>query len=116
MTSSQPLSPEQAAKRLLERRITRRDLLRWSEVALASRGLVPASHHRLLIRELAAVAAGENDRLMVFMPPGSAKSTYTSDLFPPWFLAQGRDRSIIAASNTADLAQSFSRRVRARVR
>jgi predicted phage terminase large subunit-like protein len=78
--------------------------------------LVPASHHRLLIRELAAVAAGENDRLMVFMPPGSAKSTYTSDLFPPWFLAQGRDRSIIAASNTADLAQSFSRRVRARVR
>lgn len=53
---------------------------------------------------------------MVFMPPGSAKSTYTSDLFPPWYLAQGRDRSIIAASNTADLAQSFSRRVRGRIR
>lgn len=60
--------------------------------------------------------AGETDRLMVFMPPGSAKSTYTSDLFPPFYLAQGRDRSIIAASNTADLAQSFSRRVRGRVR
>lgn len=53
---------------------------------------------------------------MVFMPPGSAKSTYTSELFPPYYLAQGRDRSIIAASNTADLAQSFSRRVRARIR
>lgn len=53
---------------------------------------------------------------MVFMPPGSAKSTYASDLFPAWYLAQGDDRSIIAASNTADLAQSFSRRVRARVR
>lgn len=53
---------------------------------------------------------------MVFMPPGSAKSTYTSDLFPPWYLAQARDLSIIAASNTADLAQSFSRRVRGRVR
>ncbi len=50
------------------------------------------------------------------MPPGSAKSTYTSDLFPAWYLAQGRDRSIIAASNTADLAQSFSRRVRGRIR
>jgi predicted phage terminase large subunit-like protein len=83
---------------------------------LAPRGLAPAAHHKLLIRELASVAAGENDRLMVFMPPGSAKSTYTSDLFPPWFLAQAPDRSIIAASNTADLAQSFSRRVRARVR
>jgi predicted phage terminase large subunit-like protein len=53
---------------------------------------------------------------MVFMPPGSAKSTYTSDLFPPWYLAQASDLSIIAASNTADLAQSFSRRVRGRVR
>jgi predicted phage terminase large subunit-like protein len=83
---------------------------------LAPRGLAPATHHKLLIRELAAVAAGKTDRLMVFMPPGSAKSTYTSDLFPPWFLAQAPDRSIIAASNTADLAQSFSRRVRARVR
>lgn len=111
-----PLSQAEAAARLLARRETRRDLARWCEHVLAPRGLKPAAHHRLLIRELAAVAAGENDRLMVFMPPGSAKSTYTSDLFPPWFLAQGADRSIIAASNTADLAQSFSRRVRARVR
>ncbi len=77
---------------------------------------MPAAHHRLLIEELQAVAAARNDRLMVFMPPGSAKSTYTSDLFPPWFLAQAPDLSIIAASNTADLAQSFSRRVRSRVR
>ena len=70
----------------------------------------------MLIDALADVAAGTNPRLMVFMPPGSAKSTYTSDLFPPWYLAQSADRSIIAASNTADLAQSFSRRVRGRVR
>ena len=43
------------------------------------------------------------------MPPGSAKSTYTSDLFPAWFLAQGRDRRVIATSNTADLAGTFSK-------
>jgi predicted phage terminase large subunit-like protein len=111
-----PLSQADAARLLLERRQTRRDFLRWCEYALEPREMKPAAHHKLLIRELAAVAAGENDRLMVFMPPGSAKSTYTSDLFPPWFLAQTKDRSIIAASNTADLAQSFSRRVRGRVR
>lgn len=111
-----PLSQAEAAARLLERRAIRRDLGAWCPHALKPQGFVPASHHRLLIRELQAVARGECDRLMVFMPPGSAKSTYTSDLFPPWFLAQGRDRSIIAASNTADLAQSFSRRVRGRIR
>ena len=53
---------------------------------------------------------------MVFMPPGSAKSTYASDLFPAWFLAQGPDRRVIATSNTADLAGTFSRRVRGRIR
>ncbi len=53
---------------------------------------------------------------MVLMPPGSAKSTYASDLFPPWYMAQHPNRRIIAASNTADLAGSFSRRVRGRVR
>ena len=111
-----PLSQQDAAARLLARRETRRDFLRWCEAVLAPRGLQPAAHHRLLIRELQSVATTPGARLMVFMPPGSAKSTYTSDLFPPWFLAQGRDRSIIAASNTADLAQSFSRRVRGRVR
>jgi len=52
---------------------------------------------------------------MLFLPPGSAKSTYASDLFPAWYLAGGA-RSIIATSNTADLAQAFSRRVRSRVR
>lgn len=111
-----PLSPAEAAERLLNRRTRRTDLGAWCEYALAERGQAPAAHHRLLINELAAVARGEVRRLMVFMPPGSAKSTYASDLFPAWYLAQRPDLSIIAASNTADLAQSFSRRVRGRVR
>ncbi|HYI84455.1 MAG TPA: phage terminase large subunit, partial [Acetobacteraceae bacterium] len=76
----------------------------------------PAAHHRLLIRELEAVARGDTKRLMVLMPPGSAKSTYASDLFPAWFLAQRSDLRVIGASNTADLAGSFSRRVRGRIR
>jgi len=53
---------------------------------------------------------------MVLMPPGSAKSTYVSELFPPWYLAQGPDLRVIGASNTADLAGDFSRRVRRRIR
>lgn len=105
-----------AAWELGQRRAIRRDFGLWCGHALAPQGLAPAAHHRLLIRELQAVADGVHDRLMVFMPPGSAKSTYTSDLFPAWFLAQGHDRRVIATSNTADLAGTFSRRVRGRIR
>lgn len=111
-----PLSLHAAAQELLTRRAIRADLHAWCCHALAPQGHTPAAHHRLLIRELSAVASGHTKRLALFLPPGSAKSTYASDLFPAWYLAQGRDRAVIAASNTADLAQSFSRRVRGRIR
>jgi predicted phage terminase large subunit-like protein len=80
----------------------------------------PARHHIRLIEKLEAVARGELKRLAIFAPPGSAKSTYTSILFPAWLLAQtswhARPWDIIAASHTATLAEEFSRRVRARMR
>lgn len=49
---------------------------------------------------------------MVFMPPGSAKSTYGSMLFPPWFMAQHPDKMVIAASHTHDLASRWGRKCR----
>lgn len=50
----------------------------WALLALAPQGHAPAAHHRLLIRELEGLAAGRWDRLMLLLPPGSAKSTYAS--------------------------------------
>lgn len=50
------------------------------------------------------------------MPPGSAKSTYTSILFPAWFMAQRPGAALITASHTATLAQDFSRRTQRLVR
>ena len=96
------------ARELSLRRSIRRSLTDWSLHC----GFVPAAHHRLLIEKLEAVARGEVDRLMVFMPPGSAKSTYASVLFPPWLLAQDPKLTIIAASHTVELAERFGRRVR----
>ena len=64
------------------------------------------------ICNLERLAAGEIDRLAVFMPPGSAKSTYSSILFPPWFLAQKPMASVLAASHTTELAEKWGRRVR----
>lgn len=71
-----------------------------------------AAHHKLLMSELKAVERGDTTRLMVFMPPGSAKSTYSSVLFPPWFMGRNPTMSVLGISNTTDLAERFSRKVR----
>lgn len=72
----------------------------------------PAAHHKALIAALEAVENGKNDRLMVLMPPGSAKSSYGSMIFPAWYLGRNPERSIIAVSHTQDLVERFGRRVR----
>lgn len=46
------------------------------------------------------------------MPPGSAKSTYGSWLFPPWIMAQTSGLSILAASHTTERAEHWGRRIR----
>lgn len=93
---------------MLRRRSIRASLTDWCEL----NGFHPAPHHRLIIRELEAVARGECDRLALFLPPGSAKSTYASGLFPPWFLGQKPTASIIAASHTGELAERWGRKCR----
>ncbi|MDR3718382.1 MAG: phage terminase large subunit [Bryobacteraceae bacterium] len=82
----------------------------WACRALAP--LEPAPHHRLLMQELMRLESGESDRLMVLMPPGSAKSTYVSVLFPAWWLHRRPRSAIIAVSHTADLSEHFGRQVR----
>ena len=94
------------------RRKIRTSLRDWCIHALASQGMRPARHHDLLLRELAALESGDFDRLMVCMPPGSAKSTYASTLFPVWYMAKHPRHCVIAASHTAELAERFGRRVR----
>lgn len=72
---------------------------------------MPARHHLFLIDELSKVARGEVDRLMVFFPPGHAKTKYASELFPAWFLSQDRNLDVIGASYNSDYANIVSRRV-----
>ena len=88
------------------------EMAAWSIEALSHAGLKPAAHHRLLIAELETIARGDNDRLMVFMPPGAAKSTYTSHLFPAWWFARLPGSAIIAASHTMELAEKNGRLAR----
>lgn len=96
------------------------DLPRLSELPLPAR-YVPAQHHRLIIERLECLERGyveENGervpfkRLMILAPPGSAKSTYVTTLFPAWYLGRHPRNCVICASQVQQLADRFGRRAR----
>jgi predicted phage terminase large subunit-like protein len=86
--------------------------LAFSREVMAGKSQRPAAHHEMLIGRLQDVADGRIDRLMVQMPPGSAKSTYGSILFPAWFLSRNAKTQVIAVAHTASLAGYFGLGVR----
>ena len=96
--------------------LVRRDFGAFCRAVLAETGMQPAAHHRLIIAELQRAAETPGARLMLFLPPGSAKSTYASVLFPAWYLAQGDGLRVIGASYGASLAETFSGRVQRVIR
>jgi predicted phage terminase large subunit-like protein len=102
------LTAESAATEIIRRKQIRASLAAWCE----HNNYHPARHHRLLIEKLEALARGDIERLAVFMPPGSAKSTYASILFAAWLLGQIPTAQILAASHTTELAERWGRRVR----
>lgn len=75
-----------------------------------------AAHHRLLLKALVDITSHNYGRLMVLMPPGSAKSTYASVVFPTHYLANQGDRKIILAGYGDDLVRKLGRRSRAIIR
>jgi hypothetical protein len=97
------------------RRKCQTNLLAWCSECVGDFGFKPAAHHRLIIKALEKVVSGEIDRLMIFAPPGSAKSTYTSELLPPFWFKQFPRSSVIGCSHTGELAERFGRRVRNKI-
>ena len=105
--SADPARQERALRKKI-----RGSLESWCRFALEERDQVPAEHHLLVLKALEDLAAGRVRRLMLLLPPGSAKSTYASVLFPAWWMARNPTGSVIAASHTAALAEHFGRGVR----
>ncbi|HET6170481.1 MAG TPA: terminase family protein, partial [Terracidiphilus sp.] len=112
MTASSSSNAQTLESNPLPQRGIRHSLYTWALSALKPAEQKPARHHRLLLAELEALTHGKFDRLMIMMPPGSAKSTYASVLFPAWWFTQYPKASVIAISHTLGLAQQFSRRTR----
>ena len=83
-------------------------------------GQEPAQHHLVIIKALDDLVKDKlmlpngqiAKRLIIMLPPGAAKSTYTSWLFPPWFLNRAKHLTILSTSYSLDLVESFGRRCR----
>jgi hypothetical protein len=86
------------------RRVCRTSFISFCIEALSARNEQPALHHRLICSELEALARGRHKRLMILAPPGSAKTTYASRLFPAWYFASRPRSNIIAVSHTQELS------------
>ena len=73
-------------------------------------------HQLLWLDCLQGVEDGEIKRLMGLMPPGSAKSTYTSILFPVHVMGRFAGAQVIVASYGAVLPRKWGRKARSIVR
>jgi hypothetical protein len=102
------LTSQLAAQELIRRRQIRLSLVEWAR----HRGFEPAKHHLLIINEIEAFLASEDEVLLLFALPGSAKSTYVSVLLPSWYLANHPAHSILAATHSVEFAERWGRRVR----
>lgn len=105
------MQPSEAAQRILERRKARTNILDFARFISIEPD--PAKHHVLLLEKyLQRVLDGTLDRLMVFMPPGCAKSTYCSVIMPSLYLGRFPDKRVITASYDSDLATDFAGKVK----
>lgn len=96
------------------------ELLGLEKLPMAAR-YIAALHHQVIIEKLEALERGyviENGkrrpfrRLMIFAPPGSAKSTYASVLYPAWYMGKHPRHCVIQGSYNDKLASRFGRRAR----
>lgn len=105
------VSPAEAAQMLLDRKAARDSFLGFARY-MQPDDQQPQAHHILMANALDRVAEGTCTRLMLTLPPGSAKSTYGSGLFPAYFLGKHPKDNVIAGSHTTAFAERWGRRVR----
>ena len=71
-----------------------------------------ALHHLIMMQRIEACIRKPRGRLMIFAPPGSAKSSYASVLAPSWAMGRRPNTQIILASYATTIAAKQSRKVR----
>ncbi len=69
-------------------------------------------HHKVIVEALEKTERGELKRLILTLPPRHGKSEIASVQFPAWLIGKNKNRHIIQASYSGDLATDFGRQVR----
>ncbi len=103
-------SPAEAAQTVLARRRARESLIGFTTYTYPA--YVETALHAKIAHALERVERGQCDRLMLLLPPRHGKSELASRRFGAWYLGRHPDRSLIAASASATLAEGYGRDVR----
>ena len=74
--------------------------------------IVNAPHIKSLSRYLMRMVLGENDRLVVNMPPQHSKSSMVSLAFPFWLICRNPDTKILIVNNSDGLSETFGLQIR----
>jgi predicted phage terminase large subunit-like protein len=122
------ITPQYAASELLRRRRARASLVdyaRYIDVPGAPVTeededtedfnpveTVLAEHHEIILNATQRCIERHRGRTMLFLPPGSAKSTYATVVAPTWAMGRKPGFKVIAVSYGTDLARKFGRRMR----
>jgi len=71
-----------------------------------------AFHHKVILQKVEDTIRQPNGRLMIFAPPGSAKSSYASVVAPSWACGTFPGYRVILASYAQNIAEKQSKRAR----
>lgn len=125
--STAAIKRHEAAQELLRRRRARRSLVDFSQAVEIPGAPVSddpdewifkpveslvAKHHRVMMGAIQNCIETPYGRLMLFLPPGSAKTTYTSVLAPAWAMGNFPGFKVVSTSYAAVPALRSSRRMR----
>jgi predicted phage terminase large subunit-like protein len=103
------VSRAEAARIILERASALSSYEAYCTLAASRRGWELAPHHKLIVGAIDDVICGRGPlRLLITAPPGSAKSTYGTQMIPGYFFAREPLGLMIGGSHTQDLADDFS--------
>jgi hypothetical protein len=121
------LTPSMAARELLRRRAARSSLVEYARyIDVPGAPIIDddecetfetvntelAKHHVLILEATERCIQRHRGRTMLFLPPGSAKSTYATVVAPTYFMGKIPEFKVIGVSYGSDLSRKFGRRMR----
>jgi predicted phage terminase large subunit-like protein len=104
------VTASEVAQELLLRREARRCYKTYLQIVSEEGEL--AAHHLLMVEKLQAVADGKIKRLMLFFPPGAAKSFYGNVNFSAWWMGRNPKLPLLTSSFGQEVADKWGRRVK----